>query len=144
MPRGRARRDDGDQNQDNTYVDKNTLQQRPRSAEEAARPQNPDYVPRYEDGTEKPFERWSVLEQEMYQANHASPQAIRAHTDHLGPSARVGLDPRGPIMLPENAPDNAEIPGSLDPNVPTGKPGQEKMEEQDETGDQKVVEAKQM
>lgn len=115
---------------------------RPTSVEEAARPLNPDYVPRYEDGTEKPRERWSILEQEMYQANHSSPEAIRMHTDHLGPSSRVGLDPRGPIVASGTAPD-AEAFGSSDLAVPTGKPGKEKMEDQDAKGDEAVLQAKQ-
>jgi hypothetical protein len=115
---------------------------RPTSVEEAARPLNPDYVPRYEDGSEKPKWKWSVLEQELYQANHSTPEAIRMHTDHLGPSSRVGLDPRGPIVASGTAPEG-EAFGSSDLTVPTGKPGEEKMEEQDQQGDTAVMEAKQ-
>lgn len=136
MARSRSRRSD---NGDTTEAVKAV---RPGSVEEAARPLNPDYVPRYEDGSEKPRERWSVLEQELYQANQSSPEAIRMHTDHLGPSARVGLDPRGPIVASGTAPD-AEAFGSSDLTVPTGKEGKEKMEEQDQQGDEKVLEAKQ-
>jgi hypothetical protein len=121
------------------------LTTRPGSVEEAARPQNKDYLPRYEDGAEKPFWKWSILEQEMYEANQMSPEAIRLSTSHLGPSAKVGLDPRGPLsgnIDETTADDGGPIPGSSDPSVPTGKPGQEKMEEQNQDAEAAILAVK--
>ena len=118
---------------------------RPGSVEEAARPQNKDYVPRYEDGTEKPQWKWTNLEQEMYEANTMSPEAIRLSTSHLGPSSKVGLDPRGPLSgnIDPSEPDTGDpMPGSSDPSVPTGMPGKEKLEQQNQDAEAAILAVK--
>jgi len=147
MARGRRNDEDAQDRQRNQGTAQGMPQttKRPGSVEEAARPQNKDYVPRYEDGTEKPQWKWTNLEQEMFEANHMSPEAIRLSTSHLGPSAKVGLDPRGPLSgnIDPSEPDTGDpMPGSSDPSVPTGLPGEEKLEKQNQDAEAAILAVK--
>jgi hypothetical protein len=143
MARGRRSSFNDDEQQNQQEVANPT--KRPGSVEEAARPQNKDYKPRYEDGSEKPQWKWTNLEQEMYEANTMNPEAIRLSTSHLGPSAKVGLDPRGPLSgnIDETETESGEpVPGSSDARVPTGKPGFEKLEEQNQDAEAAILAVK--